>query len=685
MDTQNHPLQKKQWIKLGLFCIACILAINGIIFNQIIFALLASLAMCCSFWNLNEGSSTQDDAIVLGKNEVTPTQLFFTIALFVAAILSEVGAVYFSGSQETAILSLILWLIAIALIMSAGIVFDWVNPFTGLKRIRGLSPESKKYLFIEVGLVTAITAIALLLRVTNLEVYPHVMHGDEGEMGMEALRVLGIGDPIPPFWVGWGLFPNLYYYMLAGSIHIFGRNEIGLRMVSALFGTFCVPLVYLIGRRFWGKLAGYTGAWLIAVSHFNINYSRFGLNNIESAFFMILFILLYLVPHFSNLPDQNREPGKFRASDLLNGKFNITPYIAAGLTCGLAQYMYLGSRLILLVALPLYILLFAKKRINIIQVVAVGVSAILALAPLGRVYFQDPNALIARMGSVSVLNPENVKANYGENATLSNSLFPMIQNQFGMSLKFFLRSGDASTFYYPDIPGFDFVTAMLFWLGLGVVFTRPRRLPELTLIVWFVFGIIFGGILTDSFPYGAYGTRLLTVTSVIFIMGGIFIQRTWDVLSEFFNGISSDHATLVRVFTPILLFVFMATMVINTYYYFRVYPMYGLNIVPMDITKEIISDAPMNHVYLLGNGEIYVGHGTIRFLAGEDRAADLKTINDLPPLVKDGKGITILATLKHVRELDSLKSLYPQGYLSGKYFFGRLILMKYQIPPLSLQ
>ncbi|MBV5323432.1 glycosyltransferase family 39 protein, partial [bacterium] len=74
---------------------------------------------------------------------------------------------------------------------------------------------------------------------------------------------LGIGYPIIPFGIGWGLFPNLYYYMLAGSIHIFGRNEIGLRMVSALFGTFCVPLVYLIGRRFWGKLAGFTGAWLI--------------------------------------------------------------------------------------------------------------------------------------------------------------------------------------------------------------------------------------------------------------------------------------------------------------------------------------------------------------------------------------------------------------------------------------
>ncbi|MBV5323430.1 hypothetical protein JZU51_01520, partial [bacterium] len=74
LDTQTHSLQKKQWIKLGLFCSACILAVNGILFNQIVLALLASVAMCCSFWNLNDDPSIQDDAIAPDKYEVAPTR-----------------------------------------------------------------------------------------------------------------------------------------------------------------------------------------------------------------------------------------------------------------------------------------------------------------------------------------------------------------------------------------------------------------------------------------------------------------------------------------------------------------------------------------------------------------------------------------------------------------------------------
>jgi 4-amino-4-deoxy-L-arabinose transferase-like glycosyltransferase len=677
LDTQNHPLQKEQWIRLGLFCIACVLAVNGILFNQIVLALLASVAMCCSFWNLNDSLSTQDDAITQDKYEVTSTRLFLTITLLIAAVLAGMGSVYFSKNPEFGTTSLFLWLTAIVLIMLAGIIFDRVSPFNWLKRIKNLSPEAQKNLFIEAAMVFVITGVALLLRVISLDRFPVSMHGDEGEMGMEALRFLGIGYPISPFGVGWGLFSNLYYYMLAGSIHIFGRNEIGLRMVSALFGTFCAPLVYLIGRKFWGKLAGFTGAWLVAVSHFNIHFSRSGLNNIESVFFILLFILLFLSTH-----SQGRKLGKSDVSNFLKGNFNITPYIAIGLTCGLAQYMYLGSRLILLVALPLYGFLLVRKRIGIIQLAAMGFAAVLVFAPLGMLYLQTPDAFTARIKTVSIFDSEGIKDQYEQNDALSENLSSVIQDQFTKNINFYIQSGDIGFFSPPEIPGFDFITALLFWLGLGVVFSSLRRLPELVLILWFVLGFIFGGVLTD---YSPYGPRLLMSTPAIFIMGGVFVQRTWNVLNDFFNKISNGCPSLVWVSAPILFCIFLATLGINMNYYFGVYPKSSLHMVLMDITKEIISDAPMNHVYLLGDGEIYVGHGTIRFLAGEGKATDIKDIDDLPPLVKDGEGITVLATLNHAGELDSLKPLYPQGHISGKYFFGRLILMKYQIPPLPLQ
>ncbi|MBV5323431.1 hypothetical protein JZU51_01525, partial [bacterium] len=97
---------------------------------------------------------------------------FLTVTLFIAAVLSGMGAVYFSKNPESGTISLILWLTAIVLITLAGIIFDRVSPFTWLKRIKNLSPEAQKHLFIEAAMVFAITGVALLLRVTSLDRFP---------------------------------------------------------------------------------------------------------------------------------------------------------------------------------------------------------------------------------------------------------------------------------------------------------------------------------------------------------------------------------------------------------------------------------------------------------------------------------------------------------------------------------
>jgi len=50
-------------------------------------------------------------------------------------------------------------------------------------------------------LVGGFTVLAFALRAYGLQHYPPPVHGDEGEMGMLALRVLD-GDGLPPFATG---------------------------------------------------------------------------------------------------------------------------------------------------------------------------------------------------------------------------------------------------------------------------------------------------------------------------------------------------------------------------------------------------------------------------------------------------------------------------------------------------
>ena len=69
--------------------------------------------------------------------------------------------------------------------------------------------------------------------------------------------------------------PPLYYFLLHGWIHLFGRSEFALRSMSALFETLSIPIFYLIARRvLQDKLAIAAAMWLYALSAFQAQYAR---------------------------------------------------------------------------------------------------------------------------------------------------------------------------------------------------------------------------------------------------------------------------------------------------------------------------------------------------------------------------------------------------------------------------
>jgi hypothetical protein len=203
-------LNKNQWIKLGTLFLACIIGFISVYTVRVELAIIASILMCYTFWNSKNDLSMQNAEIKPDKIFLKPDQLILTITFLIYAILIGLGAAFFSTNLSSATISVILWVISVGLIVSAGIVFDRVKPFAWLTRVKNLDRKSRRNLFIEIAIVFTITGIALALRAINLDHFPFMMHGDEGEMGMESLRVLGIGDPINPFGLGWGPFPNLF-------------------------------------------------------------------------------------------------------------------------------------------------------------------------------------------------------------------------------------------------------------------------------------------------------------------------------------------------------------------------------------------------------------------------------------------------------------------------------------------
>ena len=115
-----------------------------------------------------------------------------------------------------------------------------------------------------------LTALGAAMRFASLDVQS--FHHDEV---ITAMRVLpgSLGDVMHAVKSSESN-PPLYYVLAWGWVKAFGSDEVGLRALSALFGTATVPLAYCIGVELAHRRAGLIAAALVALSPMLIWYSQ---------------------------------------------------------------------------------------------------------------------------------------------------------------------------------------------------------------------------------------------------------------------------------------------------------------------------------------------------------------------------------------------------------------------------
>ena len=120
------------------------------------------------------------------------------------------------------------------------------------------------------GIVCVLTLAALFLRLFHLGY--NSISGDEGytvlflSNGLEGVwNVMYIdGRPTPP----------LYYTLESITLSFLGQGEFALRLLSAIFGAFSIPLIYLLGKELLDKRAGILAAGILTVLIYHIYYSQ---------------------------------------------------------------------------------------------------------------------------------------------------------------------------------------------------------------------------------------------------------------------------------------------------------------------------------------------------------------------------------------------------------------------------
>lgn len=523
------------------------------------------------------------------------------------------------------------WLFAIMLVIAAAMQHDGFairRPWLIREKLRRSGWE--------IGSVTALTLLGFGLRLYRLSDSLPPFHGDEGEMGVWARTVLEGPHWVPYFGTGWMDHPLLFHYLQAGSLALFGDDGPGLRMLSVVFGSLCIPLVYAIGRRGWGPVAGFAAAASMAVSHLSIQYSRIALNNIESVWAMCLATLLLV------------RIGAGEKENLVK-QWPMTQHALLGLVLGLSQYLYYGSRLAIILAGALLLILWRQGRSSLRYIAMTMAAGLVAVMPLLWCYASSPAVFLNRSLGVWAFSDGNVAHALGPSASLPHDFGRLVFFQLSRMLGFFVSRGDASGFYTSSIPAFDAVTVVLFWFGFLCVLSRLRRFQELALFAWFGLGVLFAGILTIDQPNGP---RLIIMVPAVFLIAGAGVHFLYEkglrVLPR--QWLWGAAATT-----------WISVLVINLHLYFIDYANQSYGMLPARIADEFRA-SPGYRNYLMGEPALRSNHGTLRFLAPAAHLIDATLPEEVSAL--PGEGLLLIILPHRTAQLISVQTRFPGGETS---------------------
>jgi 4-amino-4-deoxy-L-arabinose transferase-like glycosyltransferase len=582
------------------------------------------------------------------------------------AAASSMLAIMLRSDTGVGVLAIACWVLAVGAVVALGPILDRVTRAEVGAALRSSLARRHRP---EIASVLAITVVAFVLRVYQLETVPPMFHGDEGEIGLIALSILD-GREYPFFWTSpyWRL-PYLFSYLQALSMWLFGPTVFGIRMLSVVAGTLCVPVVYAIGRVGWGPVAGAIAAWLVAVSHLHIHYSRVSLIVIESVLLSAVVMLLLALVWIRSRPIADPDGSGSTTSP----RPLWTLLLLAGLIAGFSQYFYFSSRVIPVVAAPLLLLLWRAGRITPWQIVAFGFAFVVVVAPLAAHFVEVPGQFTGRMQELSIFDDQYVRVILGPDASLPSSLPALLVEQIRRSLNLFVRAGDRGGFYSGNTPNFDVLTAGLIWLGLGAALARRGHFREIALLVWAGLGLAFGSVLTA----GAISAhRVLNLVPAGFLLVGVLVARGWELL----GALPGRRAEWLAV--PLGATLALWLLAANVTIYFVEYASHDEAAEPALAAREMLKEPGKYHIFYLTLPHFDFNHGAIKFIARGVPAANVTRPAELALPPADGLGTMLIATDNHLAELRELQARLPGGeernVTAGD---GRVVLIVYRIPP----
>ena len=300
-----------------------------------------------------------------------------------------------------------------------------------------------------------IIAVALALRIYKLDLVPPSINWDEAANGYNAWTIANYGTdewgkPYPWYFISFRDNKHpVHIYITSIFVKIFGLSDFTVRLPSAIFGTLNVVLLFFLTKLlFRNNLIGLIAAFLLAISPYGIQFSRYN----HEANFALFFFLLGLTLFFLGIEKKN------------------IALSFAFLSFGICLISYHSSKAIVPITILILMIFYLRQIINLKKFFLLGglfFSLFLIIIALNR-----PLLGLARLRQSSI-QEEQIKKTYlyKEYKSRMFGKLEVIFNQYSSHFQpqFLFLTGDKNPRHSSQYVG-EFYKIDGFFLSLGTIF-----------------------------------------------------------------------------------------------------------------------------------------------------------------------------------------------------------------------
>jgi hypothetical protein len=622
-----------------------------------VFLLIGAAVLALIVWGQQEWMPAFPRYPITGITNFNRSRLFYLVGAIIAvSVVLAADLRYLAAPKATFGIAGALWLASIGLLLCAA--------FAGSQLARDVTsePHVTPWTNWEIVILAALTLVALFTRVWDLARFPDNIYPDEIMTGTIATqsyinKIVSAPSVFSTVWHGIDL-PALWFWIVSRFLKVGGSNLATLRMPAALFGAATVLPLYGLIRGTWGRYAAIAGTAILAFSASNIHYSRLALNNITTQFFWTACFFF-----------------------LLRGLCSRRPldWALAGLSAGLSEYFYYGTRLLpfILVLFIGYLLAFHWKeaRQYLSNFALLAGSYFIGFGPLLSHFIWKPNLYFGRGVSLMIWSL-HIPIRFEDLQIARKTVWPVIrENLLGIS-----THGSQDIIYYAPVllPA----EAALLVLGVALLLWHWRHPAAFLMLVSGMGVLLIGGTLvaysnsvpplinhwTPAFPtfyvalavpIGAWAASMelpgqlrwaLPVTLAV----GLSLLG-WSNLNFYFHRYYADPASL------------------RSRAYRSAQQNYEIQTVQ---SRYQASLGPRYRVFTIGKGSPPYDAATTRYLVADQEWTMLHNpAADLPSITTGGKGLAFLFFPGNEQHRELAHNLYPGGVDSevttqrGKHLF----------------